>query len=101
MQIPVFKRGTLFKAALEFDEAEWAAIYPNDGVKAQVQQGHFRYDLAVAVDAGARTVTVSSETGAWLMEPFVFDLRIEKDGENLFIPAETNLSARIIGGVTE
>ena len=101
MQLPKFKRGTTFKASLEFTEAEWAAIYPNDGMRAQAQQGHFRYDLAVAVDAGARTVTVSSETDAWLMEPFRFDIRIEKDGRDIFVPPDTNLDASIIGGVTE
>ena len=101
MRQAVFKKGTQFKAAIEFDEAEWAAIYPNDGMRAQVRQGHFRYDLSLAVDAEARTITVTSSTDSWLMEPFVFDIRIEKDGRDIFVPPDTNLGARIIEGVTK
>lgn len=103
----IVKRGATVRVTMEFTEIEWAAIYPWESIKSEAQMGatgsptFVEHEFDIVSDPVARTLKLSAPTTAWGFGSYQFDVRVEKGGESIFIPAETSLSISIVEGVTE
>lgn len=101
------KRGATVRIILTFTAEEWAPLYPWTSIKAEAQSGvtggsgWVEHEFAISVDAPARKITLTAPTQPWGIGTYQWDVRIEKDGESIFLPPETTDSIKVIEGITE
>lgn len=102
---PSIKRGASFSVPVVFTAEKWAALYPWSSIAAAVGQGSRRTTLAVAVDAPARTVTLSAtaaQTALWVSPaPAALDLWVTRGASKLPVPAGENIGFTVVDGVTQ
>lgn len=103
------KIGSTVRFLLKFDDEKWAALYPYDSVKAEAKptkalsNGVSEYEMNITVDVASKTIIVSADTQTWALEKatYRFDLRFEKNGEYIFIPAEGGYEFRLSPPITD
>lgn len=101
------KAGTTVKFLFQFDDQKWSALFPFDSIKAEAKptkplaNGIEEYEMVVTVDEATKTVLVSANTSGWPKANYRFDLRIEKNGEFIYIPDKNNVEFSIINPVTD
>ncbi|MDF3607734.1 hypothetical protein PE067_17260 [Paracoccus sp. DMF-8] len=94
------KRGATFRAQVELDEAEWAALWPWDAVTAEMRQQGARHDLQVSADPDSRIIALRADTTGWAIGAASFDVRIQRGGDVIAIPATTNIRLQIFEGAS-
>lgn len=101
------KSGTTVKFLFQFDDENWSALYPFDSIRAEAKpakplaNGITEYEMVVTVDEATKSVLVSANTLGWPKANYKFDLRIEKNGEYIYIPNKTNVEFYVINPVTD
>lgn len=103
----IYKAGTNVKFLLQFDDEKWLALYPFDSIRAEAkptktrENGVAEYEMLITVDEATKSVLVSANTTGWPKANYRFDVRIEKNGEFVYIPDKTNVEFSIINPVTD
>lgn len=96
------KRGATLKVTLELTDAEWAAVYPWESIRAEAQQGMVEHEFQIAVDGPNRTILLSLPTQPLALGQWAFDVRAEKSsGESIYLPPDKMFAFTLIEGVTE
>ncbi|MGR3749558.1 hypothetical protein [Paracoccus sp. (in: a-proteobacteria)] len=94
------KRGATFEARAVFTADEWANIYPWTAITATVKQGDATHVLTASVDAANRTVTFTGDTSDWEMVRGLFDVKITRGTEVIYLPGTRNIAITVIEGVS-
>lgn len=94
------KRGTTFRAQVELDPAEWAALWPWDAATAEVRQQGARHDLQVTADPDSHIIALRAETSGWAIGTATFDVRIRRGDDLIAIPATRNIRLAIFEGAS-
>lgn len=94
------KRGTTFRAQVELELAEWAALWPWDAATAEVRQQGARHDLQVSADPDSRIIALRAETSDWAIGAAAFDVRIRRGADIIAIPATQNIRLQVFEGAS-
>lgn len=95
------KRGATFRKGMQFDEVEWAKIYPYTAATALLRdKSGTSYSLTVAADVATRTLVLTAPTTNWAFGTAFYDLLVVKSGVRIPVPFGRNVSVAVLEGVT-
>lgn len=98
----VYKIGATVQILLEFTDAEFTALFPNDEFVAEAEiTGGVEYPMTIIIDEPTRAVLLRADTSTWNKGRYKCDIRVSKNGITTFIPLNTYIEFELVSPVTE
>lgn len=99
------KQGATFAVAVKFTDEEWSRIYPWTSVTSSVRQGSRVFPLTVAIDAAAKSLTLSATSSNTSLMAVgvdaILDLWVDRGGVKIPIPSKQNITMSVVRGATQ
>ena len=98
------KQSATLQFTVEFEDEEWAALYPWDAIEIDFSQRvggtEVKYDTEIEVLAEEKAIFVTAETDTWQVGPAKADIRFTKGNIIKVYPSDGVINFQILETVT-